>query len=420
MSDYRRLISYLYVYEGGVKGANTGYAKIEVRNGQCRIYVNVRRVYLGGNDIGVYLLTGDGEVRIGKIFIRGGNGEFRTTLNAQDIDGTGRRMEMCHGLTIHDIENSWKSYTTIWEDAVTHAAEIDLAEVTSANARRKEAVQGNAVREKAAGERAVQKGIPEEKTIEERTIEERPIRGQIRQEKAITEKSGVPGNIEKGSDVPDQAEKRVSETDRKRATETDKTEKQEKTVSPERFPISAQIESDLRREEEALKDIAPWDEDPAAVRSSVPKPDAENPVKEETAFAAGQPTAREAPAIRSQESRLWNRMQREYAKVLAFDYDKGCEILSIKPQDIGLLPRDIWIYGNNSFLLHGYYHYRHLILARLEDLPGEPRYLLGVPGRCYSNERNMAAMFGFPYFVSARKQPDADGKFGYWYTIIHL
>ncbi|MCC8128102.1 MAG: DUF6128 domain-containing protein [Clostridiales bacterium] len=340
MSDYRRLISYLYAYEGGVKGANTGYARIEVRNGQCRIYANVRRVYLGGNDIGVYLLSGDREICIGKIFIRGGSGEFRTTLNAQNIDGGGHRMEMCHGLTIHDVENSWKCYTTIWEDSVTHAAEIDLAEVTSANARKKEAA-----RENAAGEKA---------------------------------------------------------------------------VSPEQLPISAQIEKDLRREEEALKDVAPWDEDSAAEGVPVRKPAAENPVKEETASMAGQPIAEESSTIRSQENRLWKRMQREYAKVLAFDYDKGCEILSIKPQDIGLLPRDIWIYGNNSFLLHGYYHYRHLILARLEDLPGESRYLLGVPGRCYSNEKNMAAMFGFPYFVSAKKQPDADGNFGYWYTLIHL
>ena len=60
-------------------------------------------------------------------------------------------------------------------------------------------------------------------------------------------------------------------------------------------------------------------------------------------------------------------MSDQYTKVLAFDYDNGCEILSIKPQDIGLLPREIWTYGNNSFLLHGYYNYRHLILAKLLD-----------------------------------------------------
>lgn len=117
---------------------------------------------------------------------------------------------------------------------------------------------------------------------------------------------------------------------------------------------------------------------------------------------------------------IWNQLQRRYAKVLAFDYDYECEILSIKPQDIGILPRENWVYGNNSFLLHGYYNYRHLILARLENPEGEPRYLLGVPGHYFSNEKNLASMFGFPHFVLARKQPEENGRFGYWYTDLRL
>ena len=117
---------------------------------------------------------------------------------------------------------------------------------------------------------------------------------------------------------------------------------------------------------------------------------------------------------------VWRQMQRRYPKVLAFDYANGCEILTIRPQDIGMLPRENWVYGNNSFLLHGYYNYRHLILAKLENPGGEPRYLLGVPGHYYSNEKNLASMFGFPNFVLARKQPEQDGRFGYWYTDLRL
>ena len=55
MADYRRLISYIYEYEGKQKGKNVGFAKLEARNGQCRINVNVKRIYMGGNAIGVYL-----------------------------------------------------------------------------------------------------------------------------------------------------------------------------------------------------------------------------------------------------------------------------------------------------------------------------------------------------------------------------
>lgn len=32
MSNYQRLISYIYTYEGGMKGKNAGFAKLETRN----------------------------------------------------------------------------------------------------------------------------------------------------------------------------------------------------------------------------------------------------------------------------------------------------------------------------------------------------------------------------------------------------
>ena len=55
MADYRRLISYIYEYEGKEKGKNVGFAKLETRNGQCRLNVSVKKIYMGGNAIGVYL-----------------------------------------------------------------------------------------------------------------------------------------------------------------------------------------------------------------------------------------------------------------------------------------------------------------------------------------------------------------------------
>ena len=60
MSDYRRLISYIYEYEGKEKGKNVGFVKLESRNGQCRMNLSVKKVYVGGNAIGVYLLNKNG------------------------------------------------------------------------------------------------------------------------------------------------------------------------------------------------------------------------------------------------------------------------------------------------------------------------------------------------------------------------
>ena len=83
MANYRRLISYIYAYEGGTKGKNVGFAKIENRKDQCRIQVSVRNVYVGSQDIGVYLMSTGGERLLGKIFIRGGVGEFRCMVQME-------------------------------------------------------------------------------------------------------------------------------------------------------------------------------------------------------------------------------------------------------------------------------------------------------------------------------------------------
>ena len=118
--------------------------------------------------------------------------------------------------------------------------------------------------------------------------------------------------------------------------------------------------------------------------------------------------------------KIWDMFRKHYPKIDAFDYENGCEILKICPQDIGLLPRENWTYGNNSFLLHGYYNYHCLILVRLDNPRGRARFLLGVPGHYFSNEKYMASMFGFPHFVLSKKQPLDNGRFGYWYTDVRL
>ncbi len=67
---------------------------------------------------------------------------------------------------------------------------------------------------------------------------------------------------------------------------------------------------------------------------------------------------------------------------------------------------------HNSFLLHGYYNYGHIII---DETVAEPR--LGVPGNYYEREQMVATMFGFPYFEPARERDEIEaGTFGYYYT----
>lgn len=835
MSNYRRLISYIYAYEGGIKGKNIGFAKIETRGSQCKITVNVKKVYVGGNDIGVYLLAGEKEILLGNIFIRGGSGEFRTVVSVSDVEHSGIPMDQCYGLTVHDVENTWRSYTTIWEDAVAHAAEVELSntlpekkerEETAQEAQIKKAMkeieeefpveaaqetkeiekqdkmsreqlkaftesareqskafaesirkqveqsadtteqtaeawirqqearmewsrakasyiesmnepakpemvpveepvsdlhsteepaadkdtpiqepyrqqqepmkmahvdegsyrkQGNSARSYTgfssipAVEYAAElmpdietvttlhTGIMESDTEESYYIEEknqapfmaegqcgadpeemlynveetetrsdflediqgeticyradtsgsfvsRPESGSYQQlekmenserlaeEMRMNEpelsapesiKSGVyaPESREAEMSVPEngpeneperisgyasqhaseyaqqapdmygsqdtyetygahsasdiygipgtyamentqnsvisgtmtgtqnissshteESMQEISETystdgidDISEMTSKDAVQSSSETAAPKGmrgYPVNRPVESmwyssDIRPAgdtHDSLKMSASENyaaksrmaepiqesgepEEPAAVRgenpdryasksaafsSSKPSPlttskpapeiipeNAESHRTDEVSGAALAHTVDEEPKapepqkaqkpqpvpgnpmelerlLKTEEEdedsseRVWENLRRDHTKILDFDYEKGCEILTIKPQDIGLLPREIWVYGNNSFLLHGYYNYRYLILAKLFNPEGTPRYLLGVPGHYYSNERYMASMFGFPNFVLSKNQPIEDGRFGYWYTDVKI
>ena len=597
MSDYRRLISYIYAYEGGIKGKNIGYAKVEIRGGQCRIQVNVKRVFVGSNETGVYLLAPEAEILLGRIFIRGGAGEFRTQVNAENVEGSGISADQFYGLTIHDVTSTWRSYTTVWEDAVAQTAEVQLADITSENMRRRDssveaisraltmtALKRTAetgrnglqaaealkteIEQEATGQLEISEEleteelekpregsskeleggegealeVQSEETTEERNqergeefkaqsekVSEEPggkvsgILGEKRSEEQIGE--GTEGLSEKALEEP--RGEPLGERNQEKQEEVLKTERGEKWTGQQQIkqilethlPVSAEIERELKQEEERLETIAPWEEDEKSsknqaeergetsdarsgrteaqptpglsgepVSGSTDEPVNRPPHKsfgktrnsaaaarlsrlknilqpgvlqslllqpEESQTAppasirqgtAGQEVQSQTSGLKREQetpypelenpavlrelerqeaeennrSDLWERFQRKYTRVLAFECDSGCEILSIKPQDIGLLPREIWVYGNNSFLLHGYYNYRHLILARLSDSGGKIRYLLGVPGHYFSNEKYMASMFGFPHFVLAKKQPDEDGRFGYWYTDIRL
>lgn len=559
MSHYRRLISYIYAYEGSVKGKNIGYAKIEIRGGQCRIQANVKHVYVGGGEIGVYLLTPGEELLLGRIFIRNGAGEYRTQVNPDNIDGSGCRIDQCYGLTIHDVENAWQCWTTIWEDAVAQTAELELADVTAENQRKIDEEQKNASR--------IEENQSEEERMEVKQSEPKPEVDSAQRE----EENDAGETASETKNLPDHADQKYADQSSEGLENPEVSEDQSQQnpvdqtdVDDERLPISSEIERELTAQEKRQDEAAPWGKmnetltvlseenlkkesygkedlkkeeqsamqanstqntlgqvdtvarlmagirtaisgngtasgllssairtvqnvamennfgndipnemDEEISQSGTPKSESQKPErnvleeklkerwketkkntlqegenskntqknddknqknddkKREKKPAETEPFPelensdflRELDRLERENNgadHLWKQLQHRYVRVLAFDYEKGCEILSIRPQDIGLLPREIWHYGNNSFLLHGYYNYRHLILARMNNPQGPYRYLLGVPGHYFSNEKYLASMFGFPHFVLARKQPDQDGRFGYWYTEIRL
>lgn len=620
MSNYRRLISYIYAYEGGIKGKNVGFAKLEVRNGQCKIQVNVRNVYIGSQDTGVYLLSGSEEILVGRIFIRNGAGEFRAIVSVGNVAGSGHTIDQCYGLTVHNLSDSWQSYTTIWEDAVAHAAEVVLEEATServkkeepdkslvaeaveaeieaqsrqeeeAHGRQQEDMQEEELpasvvppaepeeilrpadmgvmeirpmevlpigkeltaadfnRESEAENAGTSQGepeimpemcaAPEEKPEPDKKEPESPEEpGQAeayelwQESKTMQPQPGIVGNEPADREeslaplqpqqtaalnhMPQQQNGAMTEPVRQAGQQSGQPSRLQENTPPQpsrqnqwgqsgmlfppnwfgrptrqNRPIQQSSQPLSGRTGQGMRTGQPGGQAPiydrpglsgqtkpdnqgseSELRIPVSQPHLENQGEHLTADnqaalspescvtesaaasepmtegtkpqeavlqsaqqpASGQPDSQRAsqpagtvlpeqhipddePGIDS----VWQRFYKTYPKIQAFDYNGGCEIITIKPQDIGLLPRETWGYGNNSFLLHGYYNHRYLIFARLNNPKGRPRFLLGVPGHYYSNEKYMAAMFGFPNFVLSKVQPSGEDRFGYWYTDIRL
>ena len=79
--------------------------------------------------------------------------------------------------------------------------------------------------------------------------------------------------------------------------------------------------------------------------------DPENSVQESEVLHSAQ--FQEEQENEEEDSEFWKKMCHIYPKITPFSYENHMECLKVKPGDIGRLPRQNWIFGNNSFLCTG-------------------------------------------------------------------
>ncbi len=114
----------------------------------------------------------------------------------------------------------------------------------------------------------------------------------------------------------------------------------------------------------------------------------------------------------------WKFILENYPVMTPFAGDEDTICVRLELKDIRLLPRPYWYLGNNSFLLHGFFNYRYLILGAMEK-SGKKRWFLGIPGIYQNPERVMATLFGFPEFRNEKSAPVNTGEFGYWFRYLN-
>ena len=112
----------------------------------------------------------------------------------------------------------------------------------------------------------------------------------------------------------------------------------------------------------------------------------------------------------------WEQLSSIYPHIHPFHDAR--EFLSVGPEDFVVLRERCYQMTHNSFLLHGYYNYRHLLLMR-QETTGQVKYYLGVPGNFYEREKQVARMFGFESFEGTR-EPAWEGDFGYYLIAVEL
>lgn len=107
----------------------------------------------------------------------------------------------------------------------------------------------------------------------------------------------------------------------------------------------------------------------------------------------------------------WEQILDTYDRIHPYNDERV--YVKLEPKDFLILSSKYQHLVNNSFLLHGFYNYRHVILGK------EKEYYLGVPGVFYEREKMVALMFGFEAFECESGDPKA-GEFGYYLRKVEL
>ena len=116
MPSYRRFVTYLFQYEHAVKTRNCGFAKVEIRQGKCRMELQVKGVPDGS--VKVCLFTGPEKgfrgVPVGEFRIRNGAGTGSFSFATDPVGDTEWKMEDMGGIYLQEEDGNFAA--SQWED----------------------------------------------------------------------------------------------------------------------------------------------------------------------------------------------------------------------------------------------------------------------------------------------------------------
>jgi len=176
--------------------------------------------------------------------------------------------------------------------------------------------------------------------------------------------------------------------------------------------------------EEQQEEIADMEENPSVGSGIILDTVEEEPAEQEETFSYQEPEqerkiVEEDPkpaSARTLATTKWQQLWDKYPHIKPFHDHR--EYLELKPEDLVVLTGQCYPLVSNSFLLHGFYNYNHLILTK-ELSRGQEQYYIGAPGNFYTKEKQVAILFGFESF-EGKVEPAQNGDFGYYMIPVEI
>ena len=347
---YQKEIIYMGLYKEGSRLGSAGFLKVENRERESRLHLKLQNIPLGIS---------------GRFPIRVHNGNGWKEIN---------------GITVQDGGGSWEEELAETSDKV--AVQVILPGEYYLEGRSRTAGEITAMKEESTTrERST---VREESTAKERsavregsTAKERST---VREESTVGERAAVREESTAGERTAVREESSAGETE---------DEKEKNTV---RETGAAKKERNVEKPEKRLETILIKEELPRRTTRStftVPQTMPEHNLKEDK----------------------WEQILDTYEQIHPYGDDRV--YVKLEPKDFVILQSKYQHLVNNSFLLHGFYNYRYIILGKEQD------YYLGVPGVFYEREKMVALMFGFEGFECPGGNVKA-GEFGYYLRKVEL
>lgn len=388
---FQKKIIYLDYVERENKIKNGGVIKWEARGDESRVQIHIRGLYPTDSCRGELMLLSEGEgYPADTIYLQYGTAEYAGIWHNENLAGTGIPYEGCDGIIIKLSETRF--LRGIWRNREKHKAETP--ETAPQNESEPAVLAAAQTAEEPMAAVQTMGPVSAAQTVldayDDTVLEPQPMPGneEVRQNESGAEapqlmpEAGESWNEEPGVEAPNPMP--ATEESRKDEPEAEAPNPMPEAEEPQQATPSAEEEAQSHEPEQAAE--APF-------------------LRSKRKMQAGQISPNK-----------WEQLNRIYPKIQPFGDVR--EYLSIAPCDFVILSERYQEMVQNSFLLHGYYNYGHLILTKIKE-GIDDNYYLGVPGVYYEREKQAALLFGFEGFEG---DGDAvqDGSFGYYMKRVEI